>query len=802
MTDKKYILVILFVLGCGMNMYARKGRTVENFDFGWKFHLGEITEAKDVAFNDSGWRDVLLPHDFSIEQEPDDNGPNMGANGYFPGGIGWYRKTFTAPKDYAGKKTHICFDGVYHRSDVWLNGQHLGFRPYGYVGFEYDLTPYLVAGNNVLAVRVDHSNTPSSRWYSGSGIYRHVRLETVEPVHVDSWGIYITTPRITPSEGVVQIETSVANAAKGKQQVKLFTEIFSAGGEKAGTATQTIDIDANSTEVFKQTVTVRQPVLWDLDNPALYTAVTKIKSGAYTDEVRTTFGFRTLLWDKDKGFFLNGKNMKLKGVNLHQDGGIAVGAAVPERIWEMRLRRLKDTGCNFIRTSHNPTAPESLDMCDSIGLLVLDEAFDKWKGNSGWYNTYSQYYDEWWAADLQSMLQRDRNHPSVILWSVGNEVDEQRSEEGAKRLEMMVDFVHKYEPSRKVTAGMFPTVDEHNTYGFADKTDIAGYNYNEPAFAKDRKTYPGRVFVGTEEFMYYRGGIGTEEIYYEDRKHFWTDVIENDWIVGWTLWPGIDYIGESNRFDLKGWPTGLLDMSGREKTVAGLYRAFWKDTPQLHLAVFDDGLDIDPGSLRWSSPKMIAHWNFPHYKDRMIRVKAFSNCDSVALWLNGQFLGKRAVSDYPNRTIDWNVPYAEGTLKAAGYNDGKEVVAYELNTAGKPEEISLNSIYPSVNADGQDVALVEVFLKDKDGRTVQHDDRKITCSVKGAGTLLGLDNGDLRIREPHRTNRMSTYFGRCLVVVRANREAGDIIITAESEGLPAATLSIPAKSPSRKDSGY
>jgi beta-galactosidase len=335
---------------------------------------------------------------------------------------------------------------------------------------------------------------------------------------------------------------------------------------------------------------------------------------------------------------------------------------------------------------------------------------------------------------------------------------------------------------------MYPTVDEHNTYGFADKTDIAGYNYNEPAFAKDRKLYPNRLFLGTEDFLYFRGGLGTE-VYYDDRKHFWMDVMENDWIIGWTLWPGIDYIGESYRFDVKGWPTGLLDMSGREKTIAGLYRAFWKDTPQVHLAVFDDGLDIDPGSLRWSSPKMIAHWNFPQYKDRIIRVKAFSNCDSVALWLNKQFLGKRAVADYSNMTIGWNVPYAEGALKAVGYKDGKEAVTDELNTAGNPETISLSSIYPSVKADGQDVALVEVFLKDKDGRIVQHDDRKITYSVKG-GTLLGLDNGDLRIKEPHRTNRMSTYFGRCLVVVRANKEVGDIIITAESDGLPAASLKI------------
>ncbi|MDR1381203.1 MAG: beta galactosidase jelly roll domain-containing protein, partial [Tannerella sp.] len=420
----KNIIIILLLSGCQFGAYAQKGRSVENFDFGWKFHLGDVPEAKDVVFDDAGWRDVQLPHDFSIEQTPQNNGG--GANGFFPGGIGWYRKTFTAPGNCAGKKVYICFDGVYHRSDVWLNGQRLGFRPYGYVGFEYDLTPHLApGGKNVLVVRADHSNAPSSRWYSGSGIYRHVRLKVVDPVHVDQWGVSVTTPQISPSEGVVRIETAVRNDAGRMRQVRLITEIFSAKGERAGTAVQTVGVEANSTGAFKQDIVVKQPVLWNPDAPALYTVVTKIKAGSSTDEVKTVFGFRTLQWDSEKGFFLNGKNMKLKGVNLHQDGGIAVGAAVPERVWDMRLKRLKDMGCNFIRTSHNPTAPEFLDLCDSIGLLVLDEAFDKWKG--GWYG---EYYDEWWKADLQSMLQRDRNHPSVILWGVGNEVNEQRTQEG------------------------------------------------------------------------------------------------------------------------------------------------------------------------------------------------------------------------------------------------------------------------------------------------------------------------------------------------------------------------------------
>jgi beta-galactosidase len=393
------------------------------------------------------------------------------------------------------------------------------------------------------------------------------------------------------------------------------------------------------------------------------------------------------------------------------------------------------------------------------------------------------------------MLQRDRNHPSIILWSVGNEVREQEKLEGAESAEKMVAFVHEYESSRKVTAGMYPSLTGHNTYGFAEKFDIAGYNYNEPAFEIDKKTYPNRIFLATEDFLYYRGEAGISKYYYYEKKHFWTDVREHDWIVGWTLWPGIDYIGEIDpiikRFDLKGWPTGLLDASGREKTIAGLYRAFWKDTPQLHIAVLDDCLDIDPGSLPWSSPKMIGHWNFPQYKNRLIRVHTFSNCDSVGLWINKESLGKRAVADYNNNTITWIVPYSEGALKAIGYNAEKEVVTAEIKTAGEPVEISLNSLFPSVKADGQDVALVEVFLKDKDGNIVQHDDRKITFSVKGAGTLQGIDNGDLRLREPIHTNQLSVYFGRCLVVIKAGKVPGDVILSAESSGLPETSLKIP-----------
>ena len=766
---------------------ARRGRQVENFDFDWRFLLGDPSEAKNPTFDDGDWRTITLPHDFSVEQDFIDS-PELADNAFLPGGTGWYRKSFHVHESRAGKKFFIAFDGVFHCSDVWLNGHHLGFRPFGYVSFEYDLTPYLaVGGRNVIAVRVDHSRQPTSRWYSGSGIYRHVRLVSTDPVHIDRCGIRITTPDITTSEATAKITTRVKNDGATDRRIVLSTEILSPRGQKAGAATRKLTVGAGKVETFVQEIKVAEPMLWDIDNPALYTAVTRIASGGDEDDVETVFGFRTLTWDSRKGFFLNGRNMKLKGVNLHHDGGIAVGAAVPERLWEMRLTRLKDLGVNFIRTSHNPVAPEFLDLCDRLGLMVMGEAFDKWK-----QGYYAEFFDEWWKADLQSMLERDANHPSVILWSVGNEVgDDQKTVEGAERLEMLVNFVHEFEPARKVTAGMYPSERDHNLHGFADKLDVAGHNYNEPFYAADKAKYPHRIILGTENYLYYRG-LCADGMDFDAGRHSWLDVVENDWVTGWTLWPGIDYLGETNRFDLKGWPTGLLDASSREKPIAGLYRAFWKPEPQLELAVLDDALDVEPGMLNWSAPKMAKHWNFPHYKKRIIRVRTFSNCDSVALRVNSRSLGKRAIADGRNCTIEWDVPYVEGVLSATGYVGGREVVVRELRTAGKPAEIALVPVSPTVRADGSDAAIVELYLKDDKGVTVQNDDRLVSFSVVG-GELLGIDNGDLRIVK-RADNAIVTYFGRCLLVVRAPRRAGEIIVTATSDELPAQTLRVACES--------
>ena len=788
MKNKKSLSIIIMMLyGMIFTVFAQKGRITENFDFGWKFHMGEVHEAITVSYDDNGWESIQLPHDFSITQKQE-NDRRLSPNGYFPGGIGWYRKTFSIPKNYEGKKVFICFDGVYHRSDVWLNGQHVGFYPYGYVSFEYDLTPYLRMGeNNVLAVRVDHSNAPTSRWYSGSGIYRHVRLNILDEVHVDTWGVSITTPQISTAEGEVQIETTVRNESKGSANVLLTNDIYSPEGEKVGSASQTVNIYSGKSVNIRQSITIKQPLFWNLENTALYTAMTKINADSYTDEIRTSFGFRTLDWDAQKGFSLNGEILKLKGVNLHHDGGISVGVAVPERIWEMRLTRLKEIGVNFIRTSHNPPAPEFLDLCDRIGLFVLDEFFDKWK--SGYYDTY---YDEWWRIDLLMTLKRDRNHPSVILWSVGNEVREQGILEGAERLQTMVEFVHENEPTRKVTAGLYPDESNHNVYGFADKLDIVGHNYNEPYYVNDKEKYPHRILLGTENYLYYRGLAGNA-MHFETEKHTWRDVLEHDWVVGWALWAGIDYIGETSRFNLKGWPTGIIDASGREKTIAGLYRAFWKEEPQLEIAVLDDALDIDPGSVNWSSPKMIGHWNFPHYQNQLIRVHTFSNCDSVELQINQRSLGARAVGLWSNQTVAWMVPYAEGILKATGYKNGEAIITKELHTAGDPTHIVLKSIYSSVQADGQDVALIEISLIDANGLPVQHDDRSISVTVEGPGVFVGLDNGDLRMREPIGTNRLSTWFGHCLLVVRSTQKPGDILVTVKSEGLTDALLTISSR---------
>jgi len=516
------------------------------------------------------------------------------------------------------------------------------------------------------------------------------------------------------------------------------------------------------------------------------------------DRYESSFGVRTVKFDPNKGFFLNDENIKLKGFCFHQDFG-CLGTAVPDRANIRKLEIIKEYGCNALRCSHNPPTPEFLDACDSLGFLVIDEAFDKWK--SPWAY-YTQYFDEWWQKDMSDMILRDRNHPSVILWSIGNETSEQNdpSGEGTARAKMICDYVHSLEPSRKVIAAVAPSdavVEVYNQNGFADVFDVVGYNYQEPWYAEDHKNYPDRIILGTETCPFYHGRWGSTKRHYYMRDYFplnpWYDVVENDYVSGGFIWTGIDYLGESMGWPSKGWATGLFDVCMFEKPRAAFHRSMWNDEPMVRIAVQDQSLNIDPGKDHWSWPHLIDHWNFPQYKGHIIQVQTTTNCDEVELFINNASFGRRKRTDYTNNTIVWYVPYRPGKIRSVGYNGNDSVAVYELNTAGKPVQIALIADRTTITADSQDISLIKVLLQDEKGVTVPDNDMPVTFEVTGAGRLIGVDNGDLRSRESYKGNSRTTYFGKALAIVQSSHKGGTITVRATAEGLKESVLTIISK---------
>ncbi len=791
-TLKLFLISIVF-LNPFISFSQDDTRIKKNFDFDWKFKLGDNDKAASVNFDDSDWENIQLPHDWSIKTtiSKGNAGPGWmaGAMGFMAGGTGWYRKEFTVPANSKGKQVSIMFDGVYHQSDVYINGKHLGFHPYGYSSFEYDLTPYLNYGEkNTISVKVNHSDCPTSRWYSGSGIYRHVWLKITNPVHVATWGTYITTPKVSKNTAEVKMATTIENSSSKEKSIKVESRILGANGKKIASKTSNVQIEQGKQTTVDQSMKFDNPMLWSIKAPNLYTMESTIKEGGkIVDQYTTNFGVRTLKFDAEKGFFLNGENFKLQGVCLHQDAGL-LGTAVPDKSYLRRLQILKKYGVNAIRCSHNSPSPEFLDICDSLGLLVIDEAFDKWKNGY-----YKKYFDEWWQEDLDAMLLRDRNHPSIILWSIGNETGEQdkSTHEGTEVATMLRDHVHKTEPSRLVTAAIRPrptTERYYNKTGFADSLDVVGYNYQEPWLKRDKKEFPDRIMYISEAFPYYRGRDDSFKDF--NPINPWYDVANNEFMVGQFIWAGVDYLGESTNLPSTGWATCPFDVCMFEKPSAAFNRAVWNDEPMVRIAVTDQSLDIDQGRPHWSWPFLAAHWNFPQYKGHLIEVHTTTNCESVELWVNGKSLGRRKTSDYTNNTIVWKVVYAEGTIEAKGYNNGKEVTTYNLKTSGKPAQVVLTADTDHLTADGQDLSHITIQLLDDKGIPVQDSDQIVTVELSGQGKLLGVDNGDLRRVGSYSGNKIKTYFGKALAIVQSNRVPGSITVKVCTEGLPEATFAI------------
>ncbi|MDR0573410.1 MAG: DUF4982 domain-containing protein [Tannerella sp.] len=748
-------------------------RIKKNIDFDWKFIQSddESFSQVQIQLDTAVWKDVQLPHDWNITMNFDRQAG--GAAAYLPGTVGWYRRELNIPKNYSSKKTSILFDGIFNKSKVYINGNLLGFRPYGFCSIEYDLTPYLnFGGKNIIAVRVDCTGE-RPRWYAGSGIYRHVWLNIVNPIHIPTYGTYVTTSAVNEQSADIQAVTTVKNLLAETKKITIMQIIVDNSSKEIARFSTNIEIAASDSSNITQNTQIRNPALWSIQNPALYTLITTItENGKMIDNYSTNFGIRSFEFTSDKGFFLNDKPVKLKGMCLHQDGGI-LGAAVPMRAYERQLQIIKEYGCNAVRCAHNPPSPEFLDLCDRMGFIVIDEAFDKWK--SGYY---AEFFDEWWQRDLENMLLRDRNHPSVMLWSIGNELQEAWNidDEGVERAQILNNFVHKTEPGR-------PTVlsaqNNHQTK-FAGVTDVTGYNYLEARAVSDHINFPQRRIIITEELPYYSGEEGNIRSYSTNNP--WNTIVTNDFIAGGFIWSGVDYLGEAT-YPGKGWPNGLFDICMNEKPRAAFHRAMWNNKPMVRMAVRDNALDIEHGRDLWQWPKMASHWNFPDsYQGMIMEVLTTTNCESVELYMNDKLMGKRRTDDFPNHTIVWNVPYSPGELIAKAYNGNKEAAQYRITTTGNTARAILTPDHSEIHADGYDLSYISVTLEDEKGNSVQTDDREITVTVTGEGKFMGMMNADLRRDNSFQGNKLKTYFGKALIVVQSTRKAGEITVEAKIEG--------------------
>ncbi len=768
-----------------------KKRKVERFDTGWKFLKGDPEAAHHIDYYDDDWRELDIPHDWSIEGPFDREHPGGPRGAYLPGGIGWYRKKFHVSGEDRHGTCLIQFDGIYKNSKVWINGYFLGERPGGYVSFYYDITPYLNFGKaNVIAVRAENLKQPNCRWYSGSGIYRHVWLVKTGDLCVSLWGTYITTRSVSPENATVEVNTQVKNRSGAKANFLLITEVLSPDGEKVDELQTEGNIEEDGTHSFSQTLKIVDPKLWCIESPALYAARTKLMvRNEVVDDYFTAFGIRTATFDPQKGFSLNGESVKMKGVCIHHDAG-CLGAAVPDRVLERRLEVLKELGCNAIRTSHNPPAPEMLDMCDRMGFFVIDEAFDKWFAHVG----YGEIFETWCRKDLKAMLQRDRNHPSVIIWSVGNEVENQGSEKMKKTLKTLVDYVHENEPSRPVTCALRPPIEEKKSeklqkiLELAEYVDVLCCNYQEMWYEELKAANPGLTIIGTETYHFFRGAGNRFKAFVP--RPPWFDVEEHDYVTGQFIWTGIDYLGESRGWPSKGWSSAPIDTCGFLKPRAYYYQSLWNNKPLVRIAVYDDTIERNAEKLHWSWPKIASHWNFPHFEGELARVVTYTNCKEVELFLNGESYGIKKLSEAPERMITWYIPYEPGKVEAVGINGGKPACSYELQTAGAPAAIELEPDRTVIDADGLDVVHVRVKIVDENGVLAPHGESRLSFEIKGPGRIIGLDNGDLASNEPYKTLQRSAYRGQCLAIIQSSRGEGRIEIGVEARGLKGAQTTV------------
>ncbi|ACU04958.1 beta-galactosidase GalB [Pedobacter heparinus] len=800
---RKNLVLLLLMLTVGAVAYGTP-RIRQNFNQDWKFFLGDDAAAKLPGFKDGKWRTLTLPHDWSIEGKFDEKNPAKPEGGGLPTGIAWYRKTFTLPASMQKKDVFIEFDGVYKNSEVWINGHLLGKRPYGYISFRYELTKYLKTGQNVIAVRVDNAAQPDSRWYSGSGIYRNVWLTATGKVAVNQWGTFVSTPSVSKTSANVYIKTQIRNKERVKAKIDVKWEVHDADG-KVVSATEMKDISLKDT-LFEvaEFARVNNPKLWSVKQPYLYKVMTRVfVNKTLTDTYETPLGIRYFNFDAKKGFFLNGESLKILGVCMHHDLG-ALGAAVNVRAMERQLEILKEMGCNAIRTAHNPPAPELLDLCDKMGFLVMDEAFDIWAKKKN-KQDYHLDFPEWHQRDLQDMVKRDRNHPSIILWSIGNEIREQFDSTGVALTRSLVKMVKDVDATRPVLSALTETDSAKNFIYQAKALDIYGLNYNHKLYKDFPKNYPGQTLLPSEttsafatrgfydmpsdsirrwpkdgKTKFTDGNAAWAVSAYDNVSAYWGSTHEETWkeakkyahVPGIFVWSGFDFLGEPIPYP---WPArssyyGIIDLAGFPKDAYYMYQSEWTSKPVLHL---------------------FPHWNWTPGKK--IDVWAYyNNADEVELFLNGKSLGTKSKQGEELHVV-WPVNFEAGTLKAVSRKNGQVVLIREIKTAGKPAKIELIADRTTITADGKDLSFVTVRILDADGNPVPDAANRVQFKLEGEGTIAGVDNGFQASLEPFKAYYRKAYNGLCLAIVQAKTKAGKLTLTASSEGLQQAVVTITLK---------
>ena len=786
------LIVCLFI-----SFYGSSQKTVL-FDEGWKFHRGDIEDAQAVNFDDTKWRNIDLPHDWSIEDLPGTKSPfnpdvvNGVGVGFTTGGIGWYRKTFTLPSSQNSKKVIIQFDGVYMNADVWINGIPLGNHPYGYTTFYYDISDKIKWNeNNTIAVQVKNVGA-NSRWYAGSGITRHVWLKEMNAIHVAQWGTFITTPEVSSSLAKINIKTKVKNETGVATVISLLNKIINIKGIEVARTTSKQKITAYGEIEFDGNANVKSPALWSTERPGLYKAVTEIYiDGKLLDRTENKFGIRKISFDVANGFMLNDKAMKLKGGCFHIDNG-PLGARSLDRAEVRRVALMKASGFNAIRCSHNPPPASFLDACDSLGVLVIDEAFDCWNEGKN-ESDYHIFFKDWWQKDLESMLLRDRNHPSVIMWSIGNEIPGMERPSIADTAKLLADYVHSIDSTRPVTAAVNGVSEKKDA--FFSALDICGYNYAKDNYVPDHERKPDRIMVATESYAL-------------QQFDYWTQAEDHSWVIGDFIWTGFDYIGESSigwlgyMPDKKYYPWNLaycgdIDICGWKRPQSYYRDALWKKN---QLSVFvkppHPSFPENPKKADWSIwnwDDVVADWSWENYKDSLFEVDVYSSCDEVELFLNNKSMGKMPTNRSTKFMAVYKVPYAEGELKAVGYSNGKSVNTSILKTASEPTQIKLSADRNIIKADNEDLSYVTVELLDKKGIRNPKAENLIHFTVEGPATIAGVGNGNPVSLESYQLPQRKAWRGRCMVVIKSKGNAGTIFLKATAENFKPAEVVINSK---------